>query len=101
MDKEIVLSDELWDYYVSIGEIRTMVHDAYALAEMGNHMIYDENIYQGKAYDELFFFMASLAGHLQKLMMLYSAAETFLINTFREKCEEEELLAWIISHMGE
>lgn len=100
MDKEIVLSDELWNYYVSMEEIRTMVQNAYALAVTGNHILYDENTYQGKAYDEMFFFMASLVGHVEKLMMLYSAAETYLINTLQAKCEEE-LLEWTISHLGE
>lgn len=99
MDEEIVLSDELWDYYVAVGEISAMIQNAYALAISGSEIVNDTNTYQGIAYDELFFFTAATVGHLQKLMMLYSAAETYLINTFQEKCEEDELLDWIFSHL--
>lgn len=101
MDNEIVLSDELWDYYITIEEIRDMVQNAYVLAVAGSTMIYDGSTYRGNAYDELYFLVTSAAGHLQKLMMLYSAAEVYLINTIQEKCEEEELLGWIFNHLGE
>ena len=49
--------------------------------------------------NELIFFMASFTGHIQKLEMLYIAAYTYLINTFQEKCDEDELLAWTINHI--
>ena len=99
MDDEIVLSDELWNYYVAVEQICAQIQQVYALALTGSGMIYDENTYQGNAGEELCFFLASVVGHTQKLMMLYSAAQTYLNNTFQEMCDVDELLVWTIEHL--
>lgn len=99
MDEEIVLSDELWNYYVSMEEICQSIHNIYALAIRGAEIIYDGSAYEGEAKNELIFFMASVTGHMRRLVMLYMAAYTYLINTFQEKCDEEELLEWTINHI--
>ncbi len=99
MNEEIVLSDELWNYYASMEEICQSIHNIYALAMRGAEIIYNGSAYEGGAKNELIFFMASFTGHIQKLEMLYIAAYTYLINTFQEKCDEDELLAWTINHI--
>ena len=99
MDDEIVLSDELWNYYVAVEQICTRIQQAYALTLAGSGMISDESTYQGNAGEEMYFFMASAVGHTQKLMMLYNAARTYLNNTFQEMCDMDELLVWTIEHM--
>lgn len=99
MDNEIVLSDELWDYYVAVEQIFAQIQWAYALALTGRGMILEGSTYQGNAGKELCFFLESTVGHMQKLMMLYDAAQTYLNNTFREMCDIDELTVWIIGHI--
>lgn len=99
MNDEIVLSDELWDYYVSVERICGRIQQAYALALAGQEMISDGSTYKGNAEDELFFFMASTVGHMNKLTMLYNAILTYFSNTFQEKRGLEMVLEWIVDHM--
>ena len=99
MDGEIVLSEELWNYYVAVEEICNQIQQVYALALTGGGMLSDNSVYQGNASGELGFFLDAAAGHAQKLLMLYSAAQTYLSNTFQEMCDEDKLLAWTIDHL--
>lgn len=39
MNEEIVLSDELWNYYASMEEICQSIHNIYALAMRGAEII--------------------------------------------------------------
>lgn len=55
MDGEIVLSDELWNYYVAVEEICSQIEQAYTLALVGSGMISDDSVYQGNAGEELYF----------------------------------------------
>lgn len=88
-----------YDRSRSVEEICSQIEQAYTLALVGSGMISDDNVYQGNAGEELYFFLASAVGHTQKLMMLYGAAQTYLSNTFQEMCDEDELLVWAIDHI--
>lgn len=45
MNEEIVLSDELWNYYASMEEICQSIHNIYALAMRGAEIIYNGSAY--------------------------------------------------------
>ena len=98
---EIKIGESLLNHYQSLTEIMTKLLTAYDLSAECNKLINDGITYEGKAVEELQLFFSSLEMNINKLCVLYKSAAEYVINTYKTHYyNEEQLINWIISQLG-
>lgn len=99
---EIKIGEEVLEYISTVTEIKENMINAYSAAESCKQILYEEGTYEGDAKEEMIPFFESLAAHMQKLVMLYQAAEAYLSNTYKTMYyNEEQLVNWISKQFEE
>lgn len=99
---EIKIGEAVLDYTTTLSQIRETITTAYAAAESCRQIINTEGTYEGDAKTEMVAFFESLAAHLQKMVILYQVAESYLCNTYRTMYyNEEQIVNWIAKQFEE
>lgn len=100
MSEEIKIGEAVLDYIAELGIIEEEIQEAYTYAAKCLLNLSD-GAYRGMAKDEIELFFSSLESHLQRLVLLYQAASTYISNAYKTMYYNEEQLAdWIIEQMG-
>ncbi|MDE7332101.1 MAG: hypothetical protein K2O16_07645 [Lachnospiraceae bacterium] len=62
--------------------------------------ILEEDTYQGEAAEEMQAFFMSLEANVQKMILLYQAAATYVVNVYTEMYyNNEQLAAWAVRQL--
>ena len=99
--EEIKIGEEVLSYIGELGEIQAELEEAYryALNCLGN---LSEGAYEGQAGEEIQLFFSSLESHLQRMILLYQAAASYISTAYQTMYYNEEQLAeWVIGQLGE
>ena len=100
--EEIKIGAGVLDYITELGKIQAKIQEAYTYAEVCVQNIENPDTYQGEALEEMEAFFKSLASNLQKMVFLYQAAASYIYNAYNTMYyNEQQLVAWVISQMGE
>lgn len=101
MEEEIKIGEEVLSYIGRLGEIQGELEEAYSYARkcLGN---LSEGAYEGQAREEMELFFCSLESHLQRMMLLYQAAASYIATAYQTMYyNEEQLVDWVIGQLGE
>lgn len=102
MADEIKIGEDVLNYIGDINSVMTNLSSAYAYAESCRKSISEEEIYQGDAQEELKLYFESLAGHIQKMLLLYQAASSFISNAYvTHYYNEQQIVDWVIGQIGQ
>lgn len=90
---EIKIGEGILGYVTQLGDIIEKVRAAYAYAESCAENMGSEGTYEGGAHDEMAAFFNSLESNMQKLIMFYSAATSYIQSTYRDMYYNDQQLA--------
>lgn len=101
MAEEIKIGEGVLNYITQLGEIKEQMTAAYTYATACKTSMESDTVYKGKAKEEIDLFFTSLTGNMERMIMLYGAAVTYITNAYVEHYyNEEQILDNIISQLG-
>lgn len=101
MAGQINVGDELLDYLMEIDGITSEINQAVTHIEIAQKIMLDTDHYEGAATEEISLFFTSLLLHMQRMLMLYQSAFSYVDGVYTEfYYTEEQLIAWICDYFG-
>lgn len=100
-ETEILIGVKMIEYMRSVESVLLELGDALVYTLKCKSILEDGNAYEGKALEEMNLYFQSLDAHLQKLVLFYQAAETYLANAFVTMYNTEEEVLEILEQLGE
>ena len=102
MEDRICIGNAILDYLEDIKKIVEQLQDAYILTVECRTLVESDQVYKGKAKDEMYLFFASLEANIQKMIFLYNAASSYASNVYQSfYYDEQQLVEHVISMIGE
>ncbi len=98
MEDEVKVGVEMLDYMTDLQMASSNLTEAKAVAEKIKNLALIS--YRGEAEGVLQNFVVSLDSHLQRLIMFYNMAFTYIYNSYSEITRQDEVLvAWLESKL--
>lgn len=102
MADDLMIGVELLDYIKELEDVENELIKAWETASEIKKILGGEDTYEGEASETLMTFATGLEQHLERLLMLYQKAASYVSHTYESMYQSDiAMAAWLLDHMEE